>query len=99
MSDGTVVDGGAPTPIDAARVRELVRALSERNAQLEHALESRIVIEQAKGILSERYGMPIDRAFEVLRRAARNHRVRIHALAAEVVERRETPPPIEEALR
>lgn len=69
-------DGGA----DA-----LVHQLTVRNSQLEQALESRIVIEQAKGVLAERHGIPPEQAFELLRRASRNTRRRIHDLAAAVV--------------
>lgn len=101
MSGGALVGGRATPPEQAAssdleRLQELVRLLTERNAQLERALESRIVIEQAKGVLAERFGIPPDSAFELLRRGARNHRLRIHALAADVVKRRETPPEIAE---
>jgi AmiR/NasT family two-component response regulator len=63
----------------------------ERNAQLEQALESRIVIEQAKGVLTERLAVAPEHAFEILRRASRTQRRRIHLLAAEVVASRETP--------
>jgi AmiR/NasT family two-component response regulator len=72
-------------------LRQLVEQLRAQNAQLEHALESRIVIEQAKGILAERYDLPIDGAFELLRRSARSNRVRLHLLAARVVEEPTTP--------
>lgn len=70
----------------------------ERQAQLQHALESRIVIEQAKGILAERLGITMDESFDRLRRTARSNRTRVHELArgivagdaavAELVERR-----------
>jgi AmiR/NasT family two-component response regulator len=76
---------------DVTRLVELVRELSERNRQLEHALESRVVIEQAKGVLAERLGIAPDEAFEVMRRAARRNRIRIHELAHEVVSTRQTP--------
>lgn len=58
--------------------------LIERTRQLELALTSRIVIEQAKGILAERRG-DVDEAFEVLRATARGSRRRIHDVSAEVV--------------
>ena len=77
------------------RLRDLVERLRVHNAQLERALESRIVIEQAKGVLGERYRLDVDEAFEVMRRAARSHRMRIHDLARAVVEAPRTPTPIE----
>ena len=59
--------------------------LLERMRQLETALISRIVIEQAKGVLAERHGISVDEAFEPLRRASRNTGRRLHAVAADVV--------------
>jgi hypothetical protein len=79
----------------SAPLEELVRELRERNAQLETALSSRIVIEQAKGVLAERYRIDVDRAFAVLRGASRSNRIRIHDLAAAVVASPRTPTPIE----
>ena len=77
---------------------ELVRELRTRNAQLELALTSRIVIEQAKGILAERYGLDVNTAFEVLRRASRSNRLRIHSLAQAVIESPRTPTAVEREL-
>jgi len=48
------------------------------------------VIEQAKGVLSERLGLDIEGAFSVLRGAARFERLKAHALATAVVEERDT---------
>ena len=88
-------DGDSTEPL-----RAVARALLERNRQLEQALQSRIVIEQAKGILGERYALEMDAAFELLRRAARNHRIRVHHLAQRVVvERGATPDEIAELRR
>lgn len=80
---------------DATSLVRLVEQLRVRNAQLEHALGSRIVIEQAKGILAERYRIDVDRAFDLLRRAARSNRVKLHELAASVVASPATPTAIE----
>ena len=44
--------------------------------QLQHALESRVVIEQAVGMLAERFELTIVEGFELLRRAARDSRSR-----------------------
>ena len=76
---------------EVMELRELARALAERNAQLETALQSRIVIEQAKGILAERYGIAPDEAFARLRRAARSNQMNLHALAASVIAARGRP--------
>jgi len=59
--------------------------LIERSRQLELALTSRIVIEQAKGVLAERHGMAVSEAFELLRREARSARRKIHDVDADVV--------------
>jgi AmiR/NasT family two-component response regulator len=66
-------------------------ALVERVNQLQTALDSRVVIEQAKGMLAAWHELPLDRAFDVLRRGARSHQMRIHDLARRVVEERRTP--------
>lgn len=54
-------------------------------AQLQHALDSRIVVEQAKGILAERYGMPPDEAFDILRSFTRGRRRKLQDVAKGVV--------------
>jgi GAF domain-containing protein len=54
--------------------------------QLEHALASRVVIEQAKGVLAERLGIDPDAAFLRLRRYARVHGLRLTGLAHRVVD-------------
>jgi hypothetical protein len=56
-----------------------------RAEQLQQALESRIVIEQAKGVLAERMKCDASAAFDLLRRAARSSRRKLPELAAEVV--------------
>jgi transcriptional regulator with GAF, ATPase, and Fis domain len=54
--------------------------------QLQKALNSRVAIEQAKGMLAERLGLDMGQAFEVLRGEARNHNRRLAELAAAVAE-------------
>ena len=53
--------------------------------QLQGALNSRIVIEQAKGMIAQRRGVGVDRAFELLREHARHDQVRLADLARSVV--------------
>ena len=51
------------------------------NEQLQAALNSRVVIEQAKGKLAERLGLDMDQAFNVLRDHARARNLRLSDLA------------------
>jgi GAF domain-containing protein len=53
--------------------------------QLQGALNSRIIIEQAKGVVAQSRGVEMSRAFDMLRSHARDHHVRLTALAHEVV--------------
>ncbi|WP_232519826.1 GAF and ANTAR domain-containing protein [Actinosynnema pretiosum] len=52
--------------------------------QLQTALGSRVVIEQAKGILATVGGIPLDEAFDRLRGYARDHRHRLTELARNI---------------
>jgi len=60
--------------------------LLERVSQLETALHSRIVIEQAKGVLARALGISTDQAFSQLRKTARDRRLKLHGLAATIAE-------------
>ncbi|MFZ2045161.1 MAG: ANTAR domain-containing protein [Trebonia sp.] len=53
--------------------------------QLQLALNSRIIIEQAKGILAERLRITPDEAFVTLRRYARDHNHPLTGLAGDVI--------------
>lgn len=74
---------------DAAAVGVLqLRARREQELlaqQLQRALDSRVAVEQAKGLLAERWGVGVDEAFGALRRYARSHRLRVAELATGVV--------------
>ena len=102
-ADGTgdldrLLPAGLSPEIAIARLVGLVKSLRIENAQLREALESRIAIEQAKGVLAERFSLDPVAAFEVLRRSARTSRVRLHDLAAAVVAGGPTPPEIQRVL-
>jgi serine phosphatase RsbU (regulator of sigma subunit) len=55
------------------------------NEQLHHALNSRVVIEQAKGVVAERAGLDMSQAFSALRNHARSHNLRLVDVAEDVI--------------
>jgi len=55
------------------------------NEQLTHALNSRVVIEQAKGMVAERLDLDMARSFTALRNHARNHNLRLADVADAVI--------------
>ncbi|HXT43575.1 MAG TPA: ANTAR domain-containing protein [Pseudonocardiaceae bacterium] len=54
--------------------------------QLQTALNNRVVIEQAKGVLTQRGNLSMNTAFDQLRRYARNHNTLLSEVARQVVE-------------
>jgi AmiR/NasT family two-component response regulator len=75
-----------------------VQELQATVAQLQFALEVRVTIERAIGMLAERFSLPIYDAFEVIRSAARTSRREVRSLAEELLEdRAKTPAEIVEA--
>jgi GAF domain-containing protein len=59
--------------------------------QLQGALSSRVVIEQAKGVLAERAGISLDSAFARLRGYARTNNRRLSEVAGELIDGRLEP--------
>lgn len=70
---------------DVATIALLLRDFEVQAAKLQAALDSRIVIEQAKGMLSERGRSDMDHAFDKLRTFARSRRRRLTEVAADLV--------------
>ena len=60
------------------------------NEQLQSALNSRVIIEQAKGKLAERLGVDMDQAFSLLRDFARARNRRLSELAQAFIDGKET---------
>lgn len=77
--------GSAPAPPRASDEDDESARLRLTVAQLEHALNTRVVTEQAIGVLSERHGMAPRKAFELLRSAARSRGRKVADMAREVV--------------
>ncbi len=91
---------GAPTEQDALIAQALadiatIGILQERsirethilNEQLQRALESRVLIEQAKGVLAAVGPLDMDEAFAALRSFARAHRMTLRDVAQQVAAR------------
>jgi len=55
--------------------------------QLERALGSRVVIEQAKGVVAHTRGVGVEEAFDRIRTYARSHRLGISQVASQIVDR------------
>ena len=67
------------------------RALRERNlltGQLQAALNGRVIIEQAKGMLAEYLTITVDDAFKLLRSYARDFNRKLSEVAMDVVDRK-----------
>jgi AmiR/NasT family two-component response regulator len=80
--------------VTAARIAEL----EKENEQLRHGLASRIVIEQAKGVLVERLDLPPSDVFDLIRSASRRSGIKLHDLCTEILKSRVTPELIEQQI-
>jgi len=67
---------------NASRLQQQV----DLSDQLSRALSSRVVVEQAKGVLAEALGVGVDEAFQRIRSYSRNHNTPLHTVASMVVE-------------
>ncbi len=65
------------------------RAIEHRQVlaeQLQGALNSRVLVEQAKGVVAERLGIGMQEAFEAMRAHARRHNARLSDVALGIIE-------------
>jgi GAF domain-containing protein len=65
------------------------RMVHEKTAlatQLQYALDSRVIIEQAKGVLAERHNLTVTDAFDLMRRYARSSQRKLHEVASQIVQ-------------
>lgn len=82
------VDAAAGVAGILAGVLVAARRLAERDltiTQLQHALDSRVLIEQAKGMVAARHGVGVEEAFELVRAHARHHHVTVRAVCDAIV--------------
>lgn len=68
-----------------AELRRQLETQTRLAQQLQTALDTRIIIEQAVGVLAERNHIDVKAAFELLRSASRNQNIRIATLAAAII--------------
>jgi transcriptional regulator with GAF, ATPase, and Fis domain len=64
-----------------------IRRAEVLNEQLQGALNSRVIIEQAKGLLAQHATLQMDKAFDLMRRYARAHNQRLAEVARALTER------------
>jgi ANTAR domain len=75
-----------PLPaVDVTNEPQEAERLAVTVAQLEHALASRVRVEQAIGVLAERHRLHPREAFDLLRQAARSRGSRVTEMAQDVV--------------
>ena len=67
--------------VNASKLRQQEQ-LSE---QLQHALQSRVIIEQAKGITAQQNSVTVDQAYQLMRRHARNNNASLRLVAEAIV--------------
>ena len=80
---------GAAAALEMGRSRrERERSVEVTAAQLQLALDSRVVIEEAKGFVAALRGVSVEDAFGLIRQYARSHNQRVQAVAGQIVDRR-----------
>ena len=78
---GVLADVATSYLVNASKMHQL----EELSAQLQKALNSRCVIEQAKGITAQQNGVTIDQAYQRMRSHARNNNASLRKVAEAVV--------------
>ena len=88
MAEADIIVARAFTDLAALSITQHRASVEAQrlNEQLSAALTSRTVIEQAKGVISERAGVDLTEAFARLRRHARNHNLRLTDVARAAID-------------
>lgn len=100
FNEGQQIDAGAARIVQALADVATIALLQERaihhgevlTEQLQGALNSRIVIEQAKGVIAHHHSIPVDEAFTLLREHVRRHGLRLTDVARSIANHPGTPP-------
>ena len=74
------------TRLAVARDASRLRQQQEFSVQLQDALKSRVVIEQAKGITAQQHAVTVNPAYQLTRAHARNNNVSLRTVAEAIVE-------------
>jgi GAF domain-containing protein len=90
-TDARVIQALADVATISLLQERALAAASTLTQQLQGALSSRILIEQAKGVIAASNDVTLRQAFESLRKYARSHHVLLSDLAARVVDREVNP--------
>jgi GAF domain-containing protein len=90
-ADVRLVQALADVATIALMQERTIRRAEELTEQLQGALTSRVVIEQAKGAVAALRGVSTDEAFELLRTQARSHQKRLVDVAQAVLDERQGP--------
>jgi GAF domain-containing protein len=75
-----------------------IRHAETLSEQLQTALNSRLIIEQAKGVIRQHSNLTMDSAFDRLRTYARSHNLRLSQVARDIVEGHLDPATLTSAL-
>lgn len=88
MTDDEISAARAFADVATIAVFQHQQALDARvlNEQLTHALNSRVIVEQAKGMLAERANLDVNHALERLRSHARRHNLRLAEVAQQFID-------------
>ncbi|WP_165491924.1 GAF and ANTAR domain-containing protein [Egibacter rhizosphaerae] len=84
-TDAVVAKGLADVAAITLMQEEIIRSRDTTVSQLTHALEARVAVEQAKGLLAERLGISPHTAFERMREHARSHRRKVRDVADDLL--------------
>ncbi|MEF2977636.1 GAF and ANTAR domain-containing protein [Subtercola sp. YIM 133946] len=88
LSDDDIVAAKALADVATIGILQerAIRRADIAREQLQHALDSRVIIEQAKGVLAQSHNVDMDAAFKLLRQTSRNSGTPIGVTAHAVVD-------------